>query len=234
MPRGKFRGTTSYGDSFPVKQADAVTEFRCRTEMSKAKGSLDLMTVTREFPSHSYGRPVIHRPPDNDLFYDDDVDEGYSSSIRASTALSENYNVPLRTRGSNHLTGYEVMTRTVGSSMNWTGAERDFATTNKALYPTRSVKAYKKVDRNDFDKHIDFGFDSPVGNSVYGSDFKKGQMKKQSPVYRKMSTVSLEASNGPQESQTTYQSLFKGEPCSPNLPSLTEMDAHLRSSIELN
>ena len=40
------------------------------------------------------------------------------------------------------------------------------------------------MERNDFDKHIDFGFDSPVGKSVYGADFRKGEMKKQSPVYR--------------------------------------------------
>ena len=46
------------------------------------------------------------------------------------------------------------------------------------------------------------------------------------------STISLERSNAPHETTTSYESQFTGEKPSP-IPTLTEMDAHLRSSIEL-
>ena len=42
-----------------------------------------------------------------------------------------------------------------------------------------------QVDRNDFVKYVDFGFDTPVLTSVYGGDFKNADVKKGTPVMRK-------------------------------------------------
>jgi len=235
MPRGKFRGKTSYGQQFHSKTVSPVQEFRCTTEMSKPGGEISFSTTTRDLPFHTYGRPPISRPADNDILNDDQGDEGYSSvSTRASTSLSDK-NYVVQSRGRNdHLTGYETMSRSVESTMKWTGQgkDRNLTTTNNVMFPQHKVTRYLKGDRNDFVKYVDFGHDSPVNTSVYGADFKKGKCKAPSVIMRKSSTISLENSKGPQDTVTSYGAQFKGEKGSP-VPTLTQMDAHLRSSIEL-
>jgi len=237
MPRrSKFRGTTSYGQQFHAKTYEPVSAIRCKTEMSGPSGEMDLMTVSRELPSHQYGRPLIHRPLDNDIFVE--PDEGYSTaalSSGTSTSLSNvNYTVPVAKQASNnHHTGYEQMSRTVKSTLTWT-ADRDMQTMSNKMFPPQEVKRYQKVDRNDFVKYVDFGFDTPVHVSVYGGDFaKKFGTAKNSPVQRQSSTISLERSHGIVEDTSMYGDQFRGEKGSPALPSLTELDNNLRSSIEL-
>lgn len=235
MPRrSKFRGTTSYGQQFHAKTYEPVHEIRCKTEMSGPSGEMDLMTITRELPSHQYGRPRIHRPLDNDIFVE--PDEGYSTAAGSGTSTSlsnTNYNLP-DTSANNHHTGYERMSRSVKSTLNWTH-DRDMETMTTRMFPPREVKRYKKVDRNDFVKYVDFGFDTPVHVSVYGGDFRDHETAKikPSPVQRKSSTISLECSHGVVEDTSMYGDQFRGEKGSPALPSLTELDNNLRSSIEL-
>ena len=55
MPRGKFRGKTSYGQQFHSKTVSPVQEFRCTTEMSKPGGEISFSTTTRDLPFHTYG-----------------------------------------------------------------------------------------------------------------------------------------------------------------------------------
>lgn len=234
--KGKFRGTTSYGDSFHEQTPSSpVHPIRCNTEMSRPGGDMNFRTVSGDLETHSYGRPPISRPIDNELFHDDAGDEGYSSRGSRATVKSEditNLNYVIKTKGNNHLTGYEKASRSVESSMKWRGAEtRDLETTNTAMFPTQDVQRFNKVDRNDFVKYVDFGFDSPVNVSVYGGDFKKAVAERKI-VMRKCSTISLEGSSGVSEQTTSYGSQFKGEKGSPALPTLTEMDNNLRSSIE--
>jgi len=231
MPRrARFRDRTSYGDSFHEKAASPVTEYRCKTEMSRPTGDMDLTTVTRQLPTHSYGRPVIARPVDNDIFVEQ-PDEGYST---AATSLSSATAIPTASEpgANNHHTGYEKMSRSVRSTLDWQDG-RDMTTTNARMFPARQPARYKKVDRNDFVKYVDFGFDTPVLTSVYGGDFKSCEIKKHSPVMRKASTTSLEGSGGVMESTSTYNNQFRGEKSSPAVPTLTELDNNLRSSIEL-
>ncbi|KAL5255279.1 hypothetical protein ACHWQZ_G014624 [Mnemiopsis leidyi] len=231
MPRGKFRGKTSYGSQFHPKTVSPVQEFRCTTEMSKPAGELNFSTTTRDLPFHTYGRPPIIRPTDNDILNDDFNDEGYSSAgTRASTSLSnKNYVVGGK---NDHQTGYEWIARSVESTMKWPNEGRNLTTTNNVMFPKHEVTPYRKGSRNDFVKYVDFGHDTPVHVSVYGADFMKSNIKAPSVVMRKSSTISLERSNTPQETVTSYGAQFTGEKASP-LPTLTEMDAHLRSSIEL-
>lgn len=229
----KRMGTSSYSNQFAgTAVAEPVHPIRCMTEMSGPSGDMDLQTVTRSFPNHVYGRPAIAKPIDSGIFVDEFPEE---ASTRASSVAIANYQVPNVRKQliNNHHSGYDSGSRTVGSSLKWNGSNNGkVTTTNQRMHPQHTVTRHRPVDRNDFVKYVEFGFDTPVNTSLYGNDFIPLVGSAKSPVQRQGSTISLERSNLSRfEEATSYGAQFTGE-AGEALPSLSEMDNQLRSSIE--
>jgi len=226
-------GTSSYSNQFAGSAGEPVAPIRCMTEMSGPSGDMDLQTVTRSFPNHVYGRPAIARPIDSGIFVDEFPED--ACTTRASSVAIANYQVPIVRKKliNNHHSGYDSGSRTVGSSLKWNGSSNGKnTTTNQRMHPQHSVKRYHPVDRNDFVKYVEFGYDTPVNTSLYGNDFIP-LVGAKSPIQRQGSTISLERSNLSRfEEATSYGAQFTGEPAEA-VPSLSEMDNQLRSSIEL-